>query len=125
MARIGYWLRNFGIMSGVGVSIALAFRFCGLGSLLGLYIPCCRYFNPCSWLTPPQPAHRDIELGPQATTNSAPTAPVTIVNIPPPPTPAGSTGRLGLNQQPYLIPPISHPRSLAQHREAAALLSRP
>ncbi|XP_045027872.1 uncharacterized protein LOC123471069 [Daphnia magna] len=125
MARIGYWLRNFGIMSGVGVSIALAFRFCGLGSLLGLYIPCCRYFNPCSWLTPPQPAHRDIELGPQATTNLAPTAPVTIVNIPPPPTPAGSTGRLGLNQQPYLIPPISHPRSLAQHREAAALLSRP
>ncbi|KAK4030855.1 hypothetical protein OUZ56_024242 [Daphnia magna] len=42
MARIGYWLRNFGIMSGVGVSIALDFRFCGLGSLLGLYIPCCR-----------------------------------------------------------------------------------
>ncbi|KAK4045634.1 hypothetical protein OUZ56_033333 [Daphnia magna] len=112
-------------MSGVGVSIALASRFCGLGSLLGLYIPCCRYFNPCSWLTPPQSAHRDIELGTQATTNLAPTAPVTIVNIPPPPTPAGPTGRLGLNQQPYLIPPISHPRSLAQHREAAALLSRP
>ncbi|KZS00881.1 Uncharacterized protein APZ42_002645 [Daphnia magna] len=112
-------------MSGVGVSIGLAFRFCGLGSLLGLYIPCCRYFNPCSWLTPPQSAHRDIELGPQATTNLAPMAPVTIVNIPPPLTPAGSTGRLGLNQQPCLIPPTSCPRSLAQHREAAALLSRP
>ncbi|KAK4006881.1 hypothetical protein OUZ56_012036 [Daphnia magna] len=101
MARIGYWLRNFGIMSGVGVFIALAFRFCGLGSLLGVYIPCCRYFNPCSWSTPPQSAHRDIELGPQATTNLALTAPVTIVNIPPPPTPAGPTGRLGL--QPSLL----------------------
>ncbi|KAK4006736.1 hypothetical protein OUZ56_011894 [Daphnia magna] len=102
MARIGYWLRNFGIMSGVGVSIALPFGLCGLGSLLGLNIPCCRYFNPCSWLTPPQSAHRDIELGPQATTNLAPTAPVTSVNIPPPPTSAGPTGRLGL--QPFLLP---------------------
>ncbi|KZS09577.1 Uncharacterized protein APZ42_026166 [Daphnia magna] len=90
MARIGYRLRNFGIMSGVGVSIA--FRFCRLVSLLGLYILSCRYFNPCSWLTPPQSAHRDIELEPQATTNLAPTAPVTIVNIPrpqPPPVPQG------------------------------------
>ncbi|KAI9560566.1 hypothetical protein GHT06_011513 [Daphnia sinensis] len=125
MVRIGSWIRNFGIMSGVGVSIALAFRFCGLGSLLGLYIPCCRYFNPCSWLTPPQTARRDIELGAQATTNLAPTAPVTIVNIPPPPQPAGFTGRPGLNPQPYLNQPTSYPRSLTQHREAAALLSRP
>ncbi|KAK4006547.1 hypothetical protein OUZ56_011702 [Daphnia magna] len=91
MARIGYWLRNFGI----------------------------------SWFSLSQSAHRDLELGPQATTSLALTAPVTIVNIPPPPTPAGSTGRLGLNQQPYLIPPTSCLRSLAQHRKAAALLLRP
>lgn len=107
MARIGYWIRNFGILLGVGVSISPAFRFYGLGSLLGLYILCCRYFNPCSWLTPPHPTHRDIELGPQAATNLAPTAPVTIFNISPPPTPAGSTRLLGLNQHstfpPYIL----------------------
>ncbi|KAK4021630.1 hypothetical protein OUZ56_003541 [Daphnia magna] len=40
----------------------LAFRFSGLGSLLGLYIQCCRYFNPCSWLASPQFTRRDIEM---------------------------------------------------------------
>ncbi|KZS04596.1 Uncharacterized protein APZ42_032415 [Daphnia magna] len=82
-ARVGYWFRNFGVLSGVGVSIALAFRFCGLGSLLGLDIPCCRYFNPCSWLTPPQSIRLDIEMGPQVNPGTAESAPVTIVNIDP------------------------------------------
>ncbi|KAK4021652.1 hypothetical protein OUZ56_003562 [Daphnia magna] len=90
MARVGYWLRNFSILSGVGVSIVLAFRLCGLGSLLGLYIPCCRYFNPCSGLAPPQSLRCDIELGLQVNPGPVPSAPVTIVNIPTPPTPTGA-----------------------------------
>jgi hypothetical protein len=39
MARIGHWLSNFGIISGVGVSIALAFRFCALGTLIARFVP--------------------------------------------------------------------------------------
>ncbi|KAK4013938.1 hypothetical protein OUZ56_026486 [Daphnia magna] len=35
MTRVGYWLWNLGILSGVGVSIALAFRFCELDRFLG------------------------------------------------------------------------------------------
>ncbi|KAK4027276.1 hypothetical protein OUZ56_016287 [Daphnia magna] len=57
-----------------------------------------------NWLTPPQSAHRNIKSKPQATTNLAPTAPVTIVNIPPPPTPAGPTRQLG----PTTIPHPTH-----------------
>ncbi|KAK4006342.1 hypothetical protein OUZ56_011496 [Daphnia magna] len=94
------------------------------GSLLGLYIPCCRFFNPCSWLTPPQPTHRDIELAPQRATSLVPSTPVTIVNIPPAPTPAGPNpiGRLALNQQQYLSPPTSYPpenKSDSKETEAA------
>ncbi|KAI9553635.1 hypothetical protein GHT06_011449 [Daphnia sinensis] len=119
---MGRWLRNFGALSGIGVSIALAFRFCGLGSFLGAYIPCCRYFNPCSWLTPPQSIRHDIELAPQVNPGTAPSAPVTIVNIPTPSAPAGVNvpTRPGMTYQP---PPTAHSLRLAQQREAAALLS--
>ncbi|KAI9552633.1 hypothetical protein GHT06_020503 [Daphnia sinensis] len=119
---MGRWLRNFGALSGIGVSIALAFRFCGLGSFLGAYIPCCRYFNPCSWLTPPQSIRHDIELAPQVNPGTALSAPVTIVNVPTPSAPAGVNvpTRPGMTYQP---PPTAHSLRLAQQREAAALLS--
>ena len=82
MARLGNWIRNFGILSGIGMTIALAFRFCGLGSLLGAYIPCLRFCNPFSWLaTMPSPS-RDVEAGVREVHQTAP--PVTIVNIPSP-----------------------------------------
>ncbi|KAI9551256.1 hypothetical protein GHT06_005853 [Daphnia sinensis] len=104
-ARMGRWLRNFGALSGIGVSIALAFRFCGLGS----------------WLTPPQSIRHDIELAPQVNPGTAPSAPVTIVNIPTPSAPAGVNvpTRPGMTYQP---PPTAHSLRLAQQREAAALL---
>ncbi|KAI9550516.1 hypothetical protein GHT06_005392 [Daphnia sinensis] len=95
MARLGSWIRNFGIMSGVGVSIALAFRFCGLGSLLGLYIPCCRYFNPCSWLTPPQTVRRDIESEPKQPPTWPQLPPLPLSTFPllhNPPDPPGGQG---------------------------------
>jgi hypothetical protein len=82
MARLGNWIRNFGILSGVGMTIALAFRFCGLGSLLGAYIPCLRYCNPFSWLAVMPSSSRDPEVGVRETNHSA--TPVTIVNIPSP-----------------------------------------
>ncbi|KZS10449.1 Uncharacterized protein APZ42_025096 [Daphnia magna] len=59
-----------------------------LGSLLGLNIPYCRYLSPCSWLAPPQLLRRDIEMGPQVNPRRVTSAPVTIVNIPTPPTPS-------------------------------------
>jgi hypothetical protein len=82
MARLGNWIRNFGILSGVAMTIDLAFRFCGLGSLLGAYIPCLRYCNPFSWLAVMPSSSRDPEVGVRETNHSA--TPVTIVNIPSP-----------------------------------------
>ncbi|EFX85486.1 hypothetical protein DAPPUDRAFT_237978 [Daphnia pulex] len=72
VARAGNWLRNFGILSGVGMSVALAFRFCGIGSCLGAYIP---------WLATMPPPARDVEIGREV--NRAVGTPVTIVNVPP------------------------------------------
>ncbi|KAK4003830.1 hypothetical protein OUZ56_005582 [Daphnia magna] len=51
------------------------------------------YFNPCSWLAPPQSLRRDIEMGTQINPGPVPSAPVTIVNIPTPPTPVGAKYR--------------------------------
>jgi hypothetical protein len=79
VARAGNWLRNFGILSGVGMSVALAFRFCGIGSCLGAYIPCLRYCNPFSWLATMPPPARDVETGREV--NRAVGTPVTIVNV--------------------------------------------
>jgi hypothetical protein len=79
-AGVANWLNNFGILSGVGMTVALAFRFCGLGTCLGAYTPCLRYCNPFSWLASmPRPA-QDIETGREVTRAAAP---VTIVNVPP------------------------------------------
>ena len=80
MARLGNWIRNFAILSGVGMTVASAFRFCGLGSLLGAYSPCLRYCNPFSWLATMPPSSRDIETGGREVTH--PATPVTIVNLP-------------------------------------------
>ncbi len=34
LTRIGNWMRTFGILSGVGITLALAIRFCGIGTIL-------------------------------------------------------------------------------------------
>ena len=34
LSRIGSWLKNFGVLSGIGILVAVAFRFCGLSSIL-------------------------------------------------------------------------------------------
>ena len=50
LTRIGIWFRNFGILSGVGITGLLAFRFCGIGSMLIKFIPCLSIFSPYSCL---------------------------------------------------------------------------
>jgi hypothetical protein len=62
------------------MTIDLAFRFCGLGSLVGAYISCLRYCNLFNWLAAMPSSSRDPEVSVRETNNSA--TPVTIVNIP-------------------------------------------
>ena len=71
-ARVGNWLKNFGILSGVGMTGALAFRFFGLGTCLGAYIPCLCYCNPFSWLASMSRPTQDIETGREVTRAAAP-----------------------------------------------------
>ena len=86
MARVGNWLRNFGILSGTAMTIAIAFRFCGLGTLMARFIPCCawlEFVNPFSWLANnPRPSstrgNQDIEAGHPLASHSQPLAPSNI-----------------------------------------------
>jgi hypothetical protein len=78
-AKAGNWLRNFGIICGLSLTAALAFRFCDLGSCLGAYIPCLRYCNPFSWLAAMPRPTRDVEANHPEVPHSS--APVTIVNV--------------------------------------------
>ena len=108
MARLGNWIRNFGILSGVGMTVALAFRFCGLGSLLGAYISCLRYCNPFSWLATMPPSSRDIETVGREVTH--PATPVTIVNLP-------SENRVDPSQLVNSVPDIDVVRQTENRRE--------
>ena len=40
MSRMGNWMRNFGILASSLITAAVAFRFCGIGSLIAKYVPC-------------------------------------------------------------------------------------
>ncbi len=89
MARIGGWLRNFGMISGIGVTIALAFRFCALGTLISKFVPGCAWLqlvNPFNWLAnnerPSNPPNQDAELGHQTVTDAHPAHQLTIINAP-------------------------------------------
>jgi hypothetical protein len=71
------WLRNVDIISGVVLTVALAFKFCGLDIRSAAYIPCLRYCNMFSWLAiTPQPS-QDVEANQPEGSHSAP---VKIVN---------------------------------------------
>ena len=119
-ARVGNWLKNFGILSGVGMTVALAFRFCGLGTCLGAYIPCLRYCNPFSWLASMPRPTQDIETGREVTRAAAP---VTIVNVPP-------QTRVDTPVRPTVSPSVDVLRryepyqnfAQTRHKEAATLL---
>jgi len=128
MARIGHWLSNFGIISGVGISIALAFRFCALGTLIARFVPGCawlQFVNPFSWLAenprrPNEDTRRsDAERGEQPVTQTQPVAamPNITVNLPniereTPPVPNRTNVRRNLTAA----------ESIRAHREAAKLL---
>lgn len=82
MARMGNWIRNFKIFSGIGMIIALIFRFRGLGTLLGAYIPCLRYCNLFNCLATPKQSANDVEAAGREIRQTG--TPVTLVNVPHP-----------------------------------------
>ncbi|KAI9554967.1 hypothetical protein GHT06_020252 [Daphnia sinensis] len=83
MARVGSWIRTFGSLSGIGIILALGFRFCGLGSIIARFIPCLPWLstcNPFSWLAAKREA--DVETGGHSG-GSTPSVPINIINVPP------------------------------------------
>lgn len=126
MAKISSWLSTICSLFGFGFVGFLIFRFCGVGSLIARYIPCCSCLsscNPFGCLTKKSP---DIELGHPNFPNSPNMAsPITIVNVPSPsqrPTPefiVPSAPYLGTLREGRIRPDDLR----RAHREAAALLN--
>ena len=127
LSRVGIWFRNFGILAGVGIVALLAFRFCGIWSLLIKFIPCLsflKFCSPYSWLdksssSPSVQAEPTREFAPQSSTT--PTCRIEMVPVAPPVS----------NESRYVIAAASNERRVPyttinvarnNHREAARLL---
>nr|CAH0101626.1 unnamed protein product [Daphnia galeata] len=63
LSRIGSWLKNFVVLSGIGILVAVAFRFCGLSSIF-------------------VSRGEDIELGVNVSSRQPANAPINIINMP-------------------------------------------
>lgn len=145
LTRVGNWMRNFGILSGVGITLALAIRFCGIGTILVKTVPCLSFLQACSpysWIansnTPaantPAPTPGAVNEPNRETVVNIQPAPVPsnpscIVNFQPPAAPAVVPAPVAVPVPKTL--PVSGPtrlsriaieRSLHNHREAARLL---
>lgn len=121
MARVGSWLRTFGSLSGIGIVLALGFRFCGLGSILSRFIPCLPCLstcNPFSWLATRATREADIETGGRSATNSTPSVPINIINVPP------AMPQSNTSETSQTINRVSDGRAGSSHRQAALLLQR-
>ena len=78
LTRLSHWMQNLGILSGVGISAALAARFCGVGSVIAKIFPflsILQFCNPFKFCSNTQ-SEPDIELGYQTVTTN-PSSPPT------------------------------------------------
>jgi hypothetical protein len=85
LSRIGSWLKNFVVLSGIGILVAVAFRFCGLSSILFKIMPwlsCFQYCNPCKTVASSVSRGEDIELGVNVSSRQPANAPINIINMP-------------------------------------------
>ena len=85
LSRIGSWLKNFRVLSGIGILIAVAFRFYGLSSILFRIMPwlsCFQYWNPCKTVASNVSRGEDIELGVNVSSRQAANAPINIISRP-------------------------------------------
>ena len=85
LSRVGSWLKNVGLLSGIGILIAVAFRFCGLSSILFRIMPwlsCFQYCNLCKNATLSVSRGEDIKLGVNVSSRQPANAPINIINMP-------------------------------------------
>jgi hypothetical protein len=84
LSRMGSWIKNFGSISGIGLLLAIVFRFCGLGSMITRIIPCLSVFQYCNPFKVATSALRreDVEIGLITVSSQPANSPISIINIP-------------------------------------------
>lgn len=85
LSRMGSWIKNFGSISGIGLLLVVAFRSCGLGSMIIRFVPYLSVFQYCNpfKVTTSTPRREDVELGLNTVSSQPANPPINIINISP------------------------------------------
>ncbi len=121
LTKMGGWIRDFGIIVGIGITALLLFRFCGIGSLITQFVPCLsflKYCSPYTWLAiskdeseKPEPSRQTV---PQESKPLTCRIELTPIKPPAPSVPTNTEMPVRMSREPYTAVELTRNKQLQE-----------